>query len=70
MSEAIAMLHSCSANTGFNFVTQVPIPDTKPTIPYRSGFSHHPHFLLMGQSSLLLQMMARCLFGMFEIKFP
>jgi WD40 repeat protein len=36
--EAIAMLHSGSANTGFNLVTQVPIPDTKPTIPYRLSY--------------------------------
>ena len=28
--EAIAMLHSGSANTGFNLVTQVPIPNTGP----------------------------------------
>ena len=36
--EAIAMLHSGLANTGFNFVTQVPIPDTKPIIPYRLSY--------------------------------
>ena len=35
--EAIAMLHSGSANTGFNLVTQVPIPDTRP-VPYRWSF--------------------------------
>lgn len=28
--EAIVMLHSGSASTGFNLVTQVPIPDTRP----------------------------------------
>ena len=28
------MFHSGLAKTGFNFVTQVPSPDTKPIIPY------------------------------------
>ena len=28
--ELIAMFHSSPANTGFNFITQVPIPNTKP----------------------------------------
>ena len=35
--EAIVILHSGSANTGFNLVTQVPIPDTRP-VPYRWSF--------------------------------
>ena len=41
IQQAIAMLHSGTANTGFNFVTQAPIPDTKPIIPYR--WSYPPH---------------------------
>ena len=32
--EVIAMLHSDSANTGFNLVTQVPIPDNRPKLDY------------------------------------
>ena len=36
-TEAITMLHSGSANTGFNLVTQVPVPQTGP-IRHRWSF--------------------------------
>ena len=82
-TEKIDIFYSDSSdanNMDFSFVTNVLIPNPAgaarqppigPLVNRRSGRSYYSlNFPLMGLNLLRLHLMACCLFGMFEVKFP